>query len=246
MQISGIKNIAGVLNGAILIFVLSAANSDLYIASRTLYGLAHAGKAPEIFSRTDKRGVPIYALAASTAFCLLAFLSVSTDSYKVFNYFVNLVTMFGLLTWISILWAHICFVRARQAQNIPNSALAYVAPLGMWGSVGALIFSVLIAFFKGFALFCYKKTAAAGTVGKFDSSTFITTYLGIPLFIILFFGYKIFYKTSFIPPHEVDLYSGKDRIDREEQEFLANEAEKKGMPETKVEKVYRLTLGNLF
>lgn len=160
--------------------------------------------------------------------------------------FVNLVTMFGLLTWISILIAHICFVRARRAQNVPDSALAYVAPLGMWGSVGALIFSILIAFFKGFALFTYKKTAKAGTNPKFDSSTFITTYLGIPLFIILYVGYKVIMKTSFIKPHEVDLYGGKDRIDREEQEFLAMEAEKKGMPETKLEKIYRLTIGNLF
>ena len=153
IQISGIKALPAILNACILVFVFSAANSDLYIASRTLYGLAHEGKAPRFFRRTDNRGVPIYALGISVAFCLLAFLGVNTDSYTVFGYFVNLVTMFGLLTWISILLSHIFFVRARRAQRIPDSALAYVAPLGIWGSVGALIFSILIAFFKGFAFF---------------------------------------------------------------------------------------------
>lgn len=240
---AGIKTLPGILNGAVLIFVFSAANSDLYIASRTLFGLAHEGKAPKIFTRTDKRGVPIYALGLSVLFCLLAFLGVNTDSYTVFGYFVNLVTMFGLLTWISILISHICFVRARKAQGIPDTALAYKAPLGIPGSVGALIFSILIAFFKGFPLFCYKIL----TKGKgFDTSTFVTTYLGIPLFIIMYFGHKILMKSAVIPPEDVDLYSGKARIDAEEAEFVAAQLERKGGPETKAEKLYRYTLGWAF
>jgi amino acid transporter len=241
---SGIRFLPAILNACILIFVFSAANSDLYIASRTLYGLAHEGKAPKWFKRTDKRGVPIYALGLSVAFCLLAFLGVNTASYTVFGYFVNLVTMFGLLTWMSILISHIYFVKARKAQGIPNTALAYVAPLGMWGSAGALIFSILIAFFKGFALFCYKKTG--GATAKFDPSTFVTTYLGIPLYIIMFVGYKLFMKTKIVKPHEADFYSGKAKIDREEAEFVAEQAAKKGGPETKLEKIYRLTLGWAF
>lgn len=244
--IAGIPALPAILNSAILIFVFSAANSDLYIASRTLFGLAHEGKAPAIFRWTDHRGVPVPALALSVCFCLLAYLAVNTASYTVFGYFVNLVTMFGLLTWISILISHIFFVRARKAQNIPDSALAYVAPLGIWGSVGALVFSILIMFFKGFALFAYKKTAAKGTHPKFDTSTFVTTYLGLPLYIILFFSYKFFMKSKLIKPEEADLYGGKARIDAEEAEFLAREAERKGAPETKLERIYRRTVGNLF
>lgn len=246
IKLSGIKALPGILNACILIFVFSAANSDLYIASRTLFGLAHEKKAPKIFTRTDKRGVPIYALGLSTAFCLLAFLGVSTSSYTVFKYFVDLVTMFGLLTWISILISHIYFVRARKAQNIPDSALAYVAPLGAPGSWGALVFSILIAFFKGFALFCYKKTAKKGTTPVFDWRTFITTYLGIPVFLIMLFGYKFIMKTETVRPETADLYSGKARIDAEEAEFIAAENAKKGGPETKAERIYRLTLGWAF
>ncbi|KAF7905293.1 uncharacterized protein EAF01_005814 [Botrytis porri] len=247
IKISGIQFLPAIFNACILIFVFSAANSDLYIASRTLFGLASEGKAFKIFKRTDKRGVPIYALGLSTAFCLLAFLGVNTGSYTVFGYFVNLVTMFGLLTWISILISHIYFVRARRAQGIQNTELAYVAPLGIYGSYGALVFCILIAFFKGFALFCYKKTAPAGTTPVFDHSTFITTYLAIPLYIIMYFGYKYSMKTKILSPVEADLFSGKARIDAQEQEYLAQEAARRGSnEETRWERIYRLTLGWAF
>lgn len=243
IKIAGIPTLPGILNACILIFVFSAANSDLYIASRTLYGLAHEGKAPKFFAKTDKRGIPIYALGLSCAFCLLAFLGVNTSSYTVFGYFVNLVTMFGLLTWISILISHICFVNARIAQGVPDTALAFVAPLGRAGSWGALVFSILIAFFKGFALFAHRRLKKGSS---FDSRTFVTTYLGIPLYFLMYFGYKFYFKTAIIRSEDVDLYSGKARIDREEQEFIAAEMEKKGGVETKWQKVYRYTLGWAF
>ena len=215
---------------------------DLYIASRTLYALSVEGNAPHIFKRTDARGVPIYALGLSSAFCLLAFLNVSTSSATVFGYFVNLVTMFGLLTWISILVSHIFFVNARHAQNIPNSALAYKAPLGKWGSVGALFFCCLIAIFKGFAVFTYSPS-----YGNFDYKTFITTYLGIPMYLIMIFGYKFIMKSQRVRPETADMYGGKQKIDEEEAEFIAWQMEKNhGKVESKWEKIYRLTIGTLF
>lgn len=237
IQLSGIKALPAIFNACVLLFVLSAANSDLYIASRTLFGLAHEGNAPKIFARTDRRGVPIYALGLSSAFCLLAFLNVSTGSATVFGYFTSLVTIFGLLTWISILTTHIFFVRARKAQNIPDHALPYVAPLGQWGSIGALFFSCLIAIFRGFYLWH----------PTFDYKTFITTYLGIPLYLIMILGYKFYMKSQRVRPEHADFYSGKQRIDDEENEFLEMQRVKRnGRPETWYEKVYRLAFGWLF
>ena len=99
----GVKGLDHVINACILLFVFSASNSDLYIASRTIYGLACEGKAPAFLAKTDKRGVPIYALGLSSLFGLLAYMNVAEDSTTVFGYFVNLVTIFGILTWISIL-----------------------------------------------------------------------------------------------------------------------------------------------
>lgn len=50
------------LDAVILIFVMSAANSDLYIGSRTLFALAAEGKAPRIFKRVNRMGVPCMSL----------------------------------------------------------------------------------------------------------------------------------------------------------------------------------------
>ncbi|KAI0128351.1 amino acid permease [Xylariales sp. AK1849] len=216
IKIAGIPTLDHILNACILVFVFSASNSDLYIASRTLYGLASDGSAPAIFRKTNKNGVPIYALGASACFALLAFLNVADDSKTVFSYFVNLTTIFGLLTWISILVTHIWFVRARKAQGLANSQMPYVAPLGIWGSYIALALCILIALTKNYDVF----------TGDFNTkyATFITAYLGIPLYLILIFGHKIFTKSKGVRPHETDFYTGKDIIDREEEAFLAAKA----------------------
>ncbi|KIW58017.1 hypothetical protein PV05_02569 [Exophiala xenobiotica] len=216
IKLAGINALPGILNGCILLFVFSASNSDLYIASRTLYGLASEGKAPALFRRTDQRGVPVYALGLSAAFALLAFMNVSDDSKVVFGYFVNLTTIFGLLTWISILVAHIYFVRARRAQNVPDTALAFKAPLGVAGSCGALALCILISLTKNFNVFTHSES-----YGDFDYKNFVTGYLGIPLYLIMIFGYKLWTKCKGVKPREADLWTGKDIIDREEEEFLA-------------------------
>ncbi|KAB8346145.1 hypothetical protein FH972_023191 [Carpinus fangiana] len=219
VTLAGIPYLDGILNGAILIFVFSAANSDLYIATRTIYGLASEGKAPAFLKRTDRNGVPFYALGVSSLFALLAYLNVADDSKKVFTYFVNLVSMFGLLTWISILVSHIYFVRARKAQGIPNSALAFVAPFGAAGSYGALAFCILISLTKNFDVFTNAKSKV-----RFDYETFITGYLGIPLYLVMIAGYKLFTREAGVKAATADLFGGKDIIDREEEEFLANKA----------------------
>lgn len=262
IQLAGIPALPAILNACILVFVFSAANSDLYIASRTIYGLASQGQAPRILARTDSRGVPIYSLGLSALFCLLAYLNCSSDSKVrwapdnhanihviyvltllsskvVFGYFVNLVTIFGLLTWISLLVSHIYFVRARKAQNIPETSLAYKAPFGIWGSYIALFFCILIALTKNYSVF------TPGTYGSFDYKNFITGYLGIPLYLIMIFGYKLVKKSKGIKPHEADLFTGKDVIDRQEEEYLA---EKAAQSKNQVQRgrLYKLTLGWLF
>lgn len=219
--LAGVKVVPHIINACICIFVFSASNSDLYIASRTLYALSLNGSAPAIFKRTDSRGVPRYALAASALFTLLAFMNVSSDSTKVFGYFVNLTTIFGLLTWISILVSHIFWCRARKFQGISNEILPYTAPLGIWGSYGALSICIIVALTKNFDVFANWSTEP---FGKEKYKTFITGYIGIPLYLGLIFGHKLIAKTKRVRSTEADFYTGKEIIDREEEEFLAHRA----------------------
>lgn len=218
--LAGIQVLPHIINACILIFVFSAANSDLYIASRTLYGLASDRSAPAIFRRTDRRGVPYPALFVCTAFACLAFMVVSDDSKKIFSYFVNLTTIFGILSWISLLVTYIHFLKARRAQNIPNSAMPYVAPQGLIGTYIALFFCCLIALTKNFNVFVHHDGIT------FDYKEFITGYLGIPIYLILIFGHMIATKSRAVKPEEADFYTGKEIIDNEEALFLEHKAEK--------------------
>jgi amino acid transporter len=206
-----------VINAAILIFIFSAANSDLYIASRTLYGLAVNGNAPRLFAKTNKYGIPHFALALSTAFCGLAYMSVSSNSSTVFGYFVNCVSIFGLLTWISIIITYIYFIRALEAQNVPRKSLTYYAPFHPYGPYIALFMCILVAFIKNFTVF----------INGFNYKTFITGYIGIPVYVISYFGYKIMYKSKIRKPEEVDLISLKHFVDDEEERGRIAAIEKK-------------------
>ncbi|KAI1818745.1 amino acid permease [Poronia punctata] len=240
IEAAGIDILPHIINGAILLFVFSAANSDLYIASRTLYGLASDGSAPSFFRRTDSRGVPIYALFLSASFGLLGLLNVSDSAKTVFTYFVNVTTILGLLTWISILVTHISFVRARKAQGITDDQMPYTAPLGIYGSYGALFTCCLIAITKNFDAFIPSITK------KEKYTAFITGYIGIPIYLILIFGHKWWTKSKRVRPHECDFYTGKDIIDREEEEFLANQAAERAANPDRGRTFYRKWVSWLF
>ena len=82
-------------------------------------------------------------------------MNVAEDSAEVFGYFVNLVSILGLLTWISILVSHIYFIKARRAQGVDEKAMRYKSPFGLWGSYVALAFCCLVALTKNFNVFTH-------------------------------------------------------------------------------------------
>jgi len=213
--LAGIKVLNHVINAAVLVFVLSAANSDLYIGSRTMYALAIEGQAPRIFRKVNRMGVPWPALLLCLSFCSLVFLNVHSSSQKVFGWFVNLVSTFGAITWICICYSHIRFMGALKVQGISRDSLPYKAPFQPFGSWFALISTGIITIFKGYDTFI-----------PFTKDTFVTSYIGLPLFVIFWGGYKLYYRTSLIPTHEVDLITGKREIDEEEEQFIAEEEAK--------------------
>lgn len=57
----------------------------------------------------------------------LAYLVASGDALSIFGYFTSSVTVFGSLTWISILGSHVGFMRGMKAQGISRDTLPYKA-----------------------------------------------------------------------------------------------------------------------
>jgi len=106
-------------------------------------------------------------------------------------------------------------MKALKAHGISRDSLPYKAPFQPWGSYFAFVATAIITFFKGFDAFI-----------PFTTDVFVTNYIGLPIFFFLWLGYKLWYKTKVIPPHEVDLVTGIRQIDEEEEKFLAEEATK--------------------
>ncbi|TYJ51597.1 hypothetical protein B9479_007822 [Cryptococcus floricola] len=212
IQSAGIKVLPAIINACLLIFTISAANSDQYIASRTLYGMAKDGNAPRIFTKCNSRGVPWVAFIFTGCFMGLAYLVASDDALKIFNYLVNTVTIFGGLTWVSILASHVAFMRGMKAQGIPRDTLPYKSPLQPYLTYGALFMTCLVCFFKGFDSFM-----------PWDYKTFITNYIGIPVYVIGYCGYKLIRRSKAVKMHEMDLSTGArefDDIDEDEEEEM--------------------------
>ncbi|RHZ43397.1 putative amino acid permease [Aspergillus thermomutatus] len=226
IRMAHIPALPSILNACSLLFVLSAANQALHMATRTIYGLSQEQKAPAFLSKTDRRGIPVYSLGTCAILASLAYLNISNDSRVLFGYFVNIITMFSLLTWISILTTHISFVRARKAQKVPESALVFRAPFGAYGSWVALLSCLILSLMRGVDV-----AQLATHPEAFDYMTFITSYIAVPLYLFLVIGYKVVTRCKSINPAEVDLWTVTTIRERHEAKPKTPKSEARALTE---------------
>ena len=133
------------VNAVILSSAFSAGNSSLYAGSRSLYGLACDGKAPAIFKKCTKNGLPIYALVATASLSLLGFLVCGNDTAsQVFTYLSDLCSITGLLTWGVIFVSYLRFYYGLKRQGIRRDTFAYQAPFQPYLSWAGLALTFLI------------------------------------------------------------------------------------------------------
>ena len=97
-----IKGLPDLVNALILVSIFSTTNSFVFAASRSLLGLAQAGRAPRVFGRMSKHGVPWVAVGVTLLISCLSYLQVSAGAVKVLNWWINLVTSAQLVSWTCI------------------------------------------------------------------------------------------------------------------------------------------------
>lgn len=117
MEALHIPGAAGIMNFVILVAALSAMNSQLYTATRTMFSLGRAGQAPALFGVLNQRGVPTAALTIS---CFGIGLATATSVWMPEGGFVMMmaVSMFGaLFTWMMIFVTHFFFRRHWNASG---------------------------------------------------------------------------------------------------------------------------------
>lgn len=154
--------------------LLSALNANLYGASRMIHSLSERGEAPRIFSRTNKRLVPVAAVLLSVAF---GFITVAWEFFypdTVLTVLLNLVGSTCLVVWGSALVSQ--FVLRRRADR-DGTALPLRMRAFPWLTITGLV--VLLAIFVvGFSdpasrnqlLGTFALVAVMAVLGKFARS----------------------------------------------------------------------------
>jgi amino acid transporter len=204
IETAGIPVLPHIINACLLTSAWSAASSDMFTSSRALFGLAVSGSAPKIFAKTTKKGLPYPALIVSVVFSLLAYMAVSKGAWTVFNYFANMTSICGLITWTLISITYIRFHAGMKYQGIDRNTLPFKSPLGTFGGWYVLVSTSLILLLSGWEVFLD---------GHWDTSSFVTQYFPIPFAVILFVAYKFIKRTHWNRVDEMDFTTGIAEIE---------------------------------
>ncbi|KAI9172813.1 amino-acid permease [Paramyrothecium foliicola] len=205
---------AHAINAIIIVTILSAVNSAIYVGSRTLVGLASQGQAPKFFARTNSRGVPVIACVVVNLIGFLSLLNLSSGAGKLYTWIVSMtgvatfitckfftqldldICLTGIVAGACICCAQIRFRRALHQQDVsedilPFKANQYVAWFG-------LIANMLFVVFQGWTSFA-----------PWDLEAFFQNYIMLFIFLVLYGGWKFYHKTEWVNPKMADLISNR-------------------------------------
>ncbi|MFP1917967.1 amino acid permease [Lonsdalea quercina] len=188
-QNAGLLSAAAVMNAVILTAVLSAGNSGMYASTRMLFTLAQEGKAPAIFGRLSRGGVPRNALYATTAVAALCFLTSMFGNQTVYLWLLNTSGMTGFIAWLGIAISHYRFRRGYIKQGGDLTALPYLSSFFPLGPIFAFVLCLIITLGQNYQAFL---------ADKIDWYGVAATYIGIPLFLLIWLSYKWVKRTRFV------------------------------------------------
>jgi len=191
---AGFAFAASIMNAVILTAILSAGNSGMYSSTRMLFDMARKGSAPKMFARLDPRGVPMNALYATTAIAALCFLTTFFGEQEVFNWLLNMSGMCGFIVWLGIAISHYRFRKGYLAQGYKLEDLAYRAKFFPFAPWFAFILCAIVVLGQN-----YQDVLAGQWMGV------LSTYISIPLFLAIWFGYKWKKKTKLVSYQEMDV-----------------------------------------
>lgn len=183
---------------------LTKHDKDIYIASRTLYGLARDGQAPSFFKKT-RAGVPVFAVGFTSLFICLALLNVSTSSATAFSYFVSVSTVLGLLNWVALLIAYFSLLRGMKSQGLSRRDMPWRGPLQPYGAYVAFVITIIVIVTNGWQAF----------LSPFQVPKFITSYIGVVVFLINVCAWKFIRGTKRVRAAAMDLDTGRLMVNEE-------------------------------
>ncbi|EMD33739.1 hypothetical protein CERSUDRAFT_125991 [Gelatoporia subvermispora B] len=205
---AGIKVLPSIINACLLTSAWSAANSDLVnrVAYQTAYTkrancstdrLAVNGNAPKIFAKVSKRGLPWVSLIFCGAFGLLSYMDVRDGSGRVFGWFSNMTAIAGLISWLGIAVTYIRFHEGLRVQGYDRKTLPFRAPFQPYASCKLVDDNV--PELSGWTVFLKD---------SWNTASFITQYLPLILFPVLYVIIRLWRRTHWRDPRDMDFKSG--------------------------------------
>ena len=114
-----IPGAATIMSAIVLVAVLSALNSGLYVTSRVLFILAARGDAPTALVALDRRGTPTRAILIGRAFSYVALAASVLSPQRVFSFLLNASGAIMLVVYLSIAVAQLR-LRRRLEREAPE------------------------------------------------------------------------------------------------------------------------------
>ncbi|MBK5443218.1 MULTISPECIES: amino acid permease [unclassified Peribacillus] len=185
---AGFAFAASVMNAVVLTSLLSAGNSGLYASTRMLWSMAKDNQAPKFLAKVNRRGIPMNALILTAIIGGLAFLT-SVFGDHVFTWLLNASGLTGFIAWIGIAVSHYRFRRAYVAQGGDINELKYKAKWFPFGPILSFILCVVVIAGQNYEAFLS---------GSIDWYGVAVSYIGLPIFLAIWLGYKVFHKTKVI------------------------------------------------
>lgn len=197
---AGISTLPSIINACILVAAWSAGNSYCWVGSRMIVAMTTDHQLPQIFGRVDKKGVPYVAVLFAWLFGPLAYLSLGTGgAAQAFTWLLNLSTIAGLIAWATLSFCYIRFYTAMKKQGINRDTLPWKAPFQPYTAWVGFIGSTIITLIAGFPVFLK---------GNWSTSSFVASYIGIPIFIIPIICWKLWHRTKVSLAHLVLSFTG--------------------------------------
>lgn len=194
LEISGLPHL---VNAIIMTSVFSCGNGVLFAAARALFVMGKDGRAPRVFAKTTKRGIPIYSVSMCLLVGLLAMMQVSSAAAEVLHYFIDLCTVCEMIVYAITCVTYLHFYKACKLQGISRDSLPYKAKFQPYAACIGVTMTTLMMFLLGFDI-----------ISPFSIKWFFLEYTLVGVFPIAVLGWKFWKKTKWHHPHEADLTLG--------------------------------------
>ncbi|KAF9170948.1 hypothetical protein BGX21_007318 [Mortierella sp. AD011] len=209
---AGMKGGADYMNAVIFTSVVSAANSDFYVAVRMLLSLSQNGWAPKCVGKTNSRGVPLLAVAITTFFSSIALVMIYAGASQVFNWLVSIIGSMIFMTWCCILFLHFRFRVCWKAQGHTPEDLPYKSwgfPYGHYLASIIAFCCVLASFYLSIDSKPSKDDPDYASARNEWAQGLLGAWFPWVFAVILYFGYKFYNGTKIVNPAEADLDTGR-------------------------------------